>query len=233
MGPAIKDAPNIRALLRPANGSSQPWFCTLDDNSEWLVKFAGAGPGPSALVAEHVANSLGRLWGLPIPRSMPVRLGRGIKRAGTDEFWDVLANSEGWNLAIELIAEASNKAPDATLPRGTQESMLAFDTVVQNWDRTALSRNLLEDAVEGLWWIDHGSCRFLHLLSSETVRPVPANHALATEVQTLDAHPFTVPPKEHLEAIVASIPDAWLTSIGAERSALATAIAQYLGRATY
>jgi len=83
--------PCIATLLRAANGSSQPWFCLLDDGTEWLVKFSGAGPGPDALLAEYIANALGRLWGLPIPAAKPVRWDLSVPRAGTDEFWDVLA----------------------------------------------------------------------------------------------------------------------------------------------
>ena len=135
--------PQVSRLVRQAGGSSQPWFARLDDDTSWLIKFAGAGPGREALLAEYIANGLGRYWGLPIPAAMPVLLDEAVPRAGTDEFWDVLDASVGWNLAIRTIEGAVDLVPDASLPRVALESISAFDTVLANWDRTPMSRNLM------------------------------------------------------------------------------------------
>jgi hypothetical protein len=221
--------PRVAKLVQSANGSSQPWFCLLEDGSEWLVKFAGAGPGREALLAEHVANALGRHWGLPIPETQVVWLDPTIEKAGTDEFWDVLAASAGHNLAIKKISQAENVVPDTSLPMATLDSMRAFDALLANWDRTALSRNLLRDSAGTLWWIDHGSCRFLHALSARSAPKLPANHFLATSAPAaFDARAFVCPDQAVLERLVDSAPVEWVAALGGSAERLLPALEEYL-----
>ena len=219
---------NIAQLLRPANGSSQPWFCLLDDGTQWLVKFAGAGPGPRALLAEFIANGLGQLWGLPIPRAIAVGLDSSVPRAGTDEFWDVLAASQGGNLAIEVIPGAASVVPDTELPQDTLESMLAYDTVMVNWDRTALSRNLLRDESGVLWWIDHGSCRYLHHLDAGSPAALPSNHFLFEHRDGVEARALPPIDARLVQQLLASVPHQWMTAGGFEVSSLAEQLVAYL-----
>ena len=220
----------VAELIRPANGSSQPWFCILDDASSWLVKFAGAGPGREALLAEHVANSLGRLWNLPIPESKPVLLDSSVPRAGTDEFWDVLTASEGSNLAIRTIPNAVNLTPNTQLPRAAQELMLAFDLLLVNWDRSAQSRNLLRDVSGQLWSIDHGSCRFLHHLQSQARPNLPSTHFLFDSRDELTPQPLPMLDDSSIYDVLSGVPESWLEAAGRDRSSLGEQLVEYLRR---
>lgn len=221
----------ITELIGPANGSSQPWFSALEDGSSWLVKFSGAGPGPESLLAEYVANRLGQLWNLPIPETKPVWLDSSVSRAGTDEFWDVLAASEGWNLGIRTIPGAVDLVPTARLLEATLESMLAFDLLLANWDRMAQSRNLLSDSSRRLWWIDHGSCRFLHNLHRRQPPTLPATHFLFDA--EAEFHPARLPMLEEaaIRDLIESVPGEWLEMTGHDRAALAGDLFAYLRRA--
>lgn len=221
------EARRVVELVRPARGSSQPWFCLLEDDSSWLLKFAGAGPGRDALVAEFIANQLGGLWGLPIPECKPVLLDASLPRAGTDEFWDVLAASEGWNLAIRTIPNASNRIPSTDLPASTLAQICAYDTLLVNWDRTTLSRNLMEDEHGALWWIDHGSCRFLHALHER--RPLlPSTHFLYGVQQQIGTFALPTPDRQEIESLVAGIPEPWLAETGRDPTGLADQLYEYL-----
>ena len=223
----------ITSLLRRANGSSEPWFCLLDDQSIWLVKFVGAGPGPSALLAELVANSLGRLWGLPIPQAEPVVLDATVPRAGTDEFWDVLDASRGLNLGIKLIPDATDTIPSSEAFGPRLSALVAFDTLMENWDRTELSRNLLKDANDKLWWIDHGSCRFLHNLETLSRPALPSNHFMAGQKLSDPGAPFTLPAlsSEAVHALIAESPGPWSQNHGSA-SKLADKLVRYIHAGT-
>jgi hypothetical protein len=202
----------IRQLNRPADGSSQPWFCTMEDGSEWVVKFAGAGPGVEALVAELVANALGRHWGFPIPETRPLFLSKTVPKAGTDEFWDVLRESRGWNLGIRVVANAKVLEPDLSLPHTMLESLAFFDAFTRNQDRTQASQNLLSDSAERVWWIDHGSCRFLHHLDGDAMPTLPAGHFLSQA--GFDGALMAPPsmPNEAVREVIAGIPDPWVAA---------------------
>jgi hypothetical protein len=224
--------PRVAKLLQCANGSSQPWFCRLDDGAEWLVKFSAAGPGPSALLAEFLANGLGRLWGLPIPETQAVWLDADVAQAGTDEFWDVLAGSAGPNLGIRKISNAENVVPELSLPRMTLGPLAVFDTLFHNWDRTALSRNLLRDPKGALWWIDHGSCRFVHALHRAEAPTLPSNHFMATALtRPRDLALLPCPERRAVEKLVAAVPLPWLGSMDMDPSELASSLYDYLLRA--
>lgn len=220
--------PRIAILLRSASGSSQPWHCRLEDGSDWLVKFAGAGPGRGALLAECIANRLGRLWGFPIPEAQPVFLDSSVARAGTDEFWDVLDGSAGWNLGIRTIENAVDVVPDEHLPRPSLEAMFAFDALLANWDRTALSRNLMRDDSEHLWWIDHGSCRFLHNLEGGELPSLPSTHFLYEHRETIEPISLPMLTPESIEALLADVPDEWIDGFPYGRHELGTALTAYL-----
>ncbi|MBX2814233.1 MAG: hypothetical protein KTR25_20660 [Myxococcales bacterium] len=222
----------ITKLIQPANGSSQPWLCLLDDGEPWLVKFAGSGPGREALLAEHIANSLGQLWKLPVPESKLVRLDSSVPRAGTDEFWDVMAASMGLNLAIRYIPNTINIIPDITLPPSTLELILSFDLLLANWDRTTLSQNLLRDQTGILWWIDHGSCRFLHHLKNRHPFILPSTHFLFECQNIMRPHPLPMLDESSIHALILGAPKLWLEAIDCyDQAGLANDLIEYLQHA--
>jgi hypothetical protein len=194
-----------------------------------LVKFAGAGPGRQALLAEFLAGRLGRHWALPIPEAIVVRVDASLPRAGTDEFWDVLSASEGLNLAIKMIPNAKNVVPDFTLPAETLGPMRAYDELLVNWDRTALSRNLMRDEAGKLWWIDHGSCRFLQAALTKQAPRLPSNHFLAGGgAQPACAVPC--PERAFVEDLVRCAPREWVASLGVDPMVLASELHEYFRR---
>jgi hypothetical protein len=61
-------------------GRTEPVFCKADDGNEYVVK--GAFAGHKALIAEWVANRLGSMLGLPIPKFRQMRLDPMVMRYG-------------------------------------------------------------------------------------------------------------------------------------------------------
>ena len=56
-----------RYLTPLREGGSLPAIVEADDDELYVMKFAGAGQGPKALIAELVAGEIGRALGLPVP----------------------------------------------------------------------------------------------------------------------------------------------------------------------
>ncbi len=200
---------------RAGRGSSEPWVAAATDGARYVVKFRGAGPGPQALVAEMVVNTLAIHWGYPVPAARPIWLGPSVPRVGTDELWDVLDASAGWNLGIAWIADANNVAlaDHPSLDAAATAAIAVIDPLFVNLDRTTLSNNVLVDAAGTHWLIDHGSCLFAGRLAEE--RPVfelAVNHFLR------DAPPApAVPPPTDataIAAVLAPMPRDWLDAVG-------------------
>lgn len=223
-------SPRVSKLLRAANGSSQPWLGVLEDGTTWIVKFAGAGPGRDSLLAECIANRLGRSWGFPIPETMPVYLDSSVERVGTDEFWGVLDASAGWNLGIRYIEGAVDVVPAPDLPRKVLEAMAAFDATLMNWDRTQLSRNLLLDSAKKLWWIDHGSCRFLHSVDNPCPPELPRTHFLWDHWSDVSITPLPKRSTREISACFEGVPDEWIHYLGFDRIPLQRALLEFLAR---
>jgi hypothetical protein len=137
-----------------------------------------------------------------------------LPRVGTDEFWQVLEDSVGWNLAVDYIADARDLSADQLLglDRNTLQHMAWLDVLFANYDRSRTSINVLRDNAERHWLIDHGSARILaRLRAPPRSFTLPPNHllgewdwrALLTELSPLPA-PLS------MSEICADLPDAWL-----------------------
>lgn len=217
---------SIERLLQPAgSGSSQPWVARASDGTRYVVKFRGAGPGPYALAAEYVVNTLALRWGYPVPQTEPIWLNADTARVGTDEFWDVLDASVGWNLGVRWLPEATNVALGAAadIPPAVADAMCVLDRLFANYDRTAVSNNLIRDADGGLWLIDHGSCRFLHAaLEPHGAFELASNHFLGDAPTQLTAPPALS--EAELAAALAPLPDVWLQALGLSRERLITGL---------
>lgn len=215
-----------RLTQRAGTGSSQPWVGRASDGESYLVKFRGAGPGTYALVAEFVVNTLAARWGYPVPDTRPVWLDAGTPLVGTDEFWDVMRASVGWNLGIRWIPGARDVAlAHEDIPPGVLEALSVIDRLFANCDRTTLSNNLIRDRSGGMWLIDHGSCRFLdNLTGSGLGFKLARNHFLhATPVSF---SPPRILDEAEVDAVLAPLPDTWLELIEVPRERLVTGLAQ-------
>lgn len=222
----------IEQLLHPAGtGSSQPWVARASDGARYVVKFRGAGPGTYALTAEYVVNTLAVQWGYPVPDTRPMWLDAATPRVGTDEFWDVLDASAGWNLGVRWLPDAHNVALDAgadmppDMPPDVLAAMCVLDRLFANFDRTAISNNVIRDAASALWLIDHGSCRFLRATPEPPdTFELASNHFLRA-VPT----PFNAPPaigEAELAAALAPLPQTWLASLSLSREPFIAGLAR-------
>lgn len=141
-------------------GKTEPVFCHGDDGFEYVVKGRG-NAGCRALIAEWVANRLGRLIGLPIPEIAQMQIAPALFDYGADKEKlaklgrGILFGSQKISHVDEL-RETDIKSIDIHL----RAKVLLFDWWIANSDRIFVNGrgnpNLLwaEDA-EALVVIDH------------------------------------------------------------------------------
>ncbi len=148
------------AALR--EGGSLPALVEADDDGLYVLKFRGAGQGPRALVAELLAGEVARLVGLPVPEIVFAQLDPRIAVAEPDpEIQDLLAASEGLNLALDFLPGSLAYSPLDEIDPGFAADVVWLDALVMNVDRTPRNPNLLRWH-GALWLIDHGAAFFRH-----------------------------------------------------------------------
>ena len=67
----LRQVTAVRYITPLREGGSLPGVVEADDLGTYVVKFAGAGQGRKALVAEVVSGQLARALGLPVPDLVP------------------------------------------------------------------------------------------------------------------------------------------------------------------
>jgi hypothetical protein len=140
-------------------GKTEPVFCRAEDGNEYVVK--GNFAGRRALIAEWVANRLGRLFNLPIPDFAQLQLDPALLEYGAK------------TMEIERLGKGilfgSRREPNlveirqADLPRidgQLKARVLAFDWWIANSDRVFIdgagNPNLLwAEDLQRLVVIDH------------------------------------------------------------------------------
>src|SRR5947209_3796813 len=142
-------------------GGSLPAIVEGDDDGTYVLKFRGAGQGVRALIAELVSGELARALGLPVPEIVFAELDPRMAKTEPDpEIQELLQRSEGLNLALDYLPGSITFDPIVSLPIADQSSMASsivwFDALVTNVDRTAKNTNLLVWHRK-LWMIDHGA----------------------------------------------------------------------------
>ncbi len=210
-------------------GGSLPAIVEADDGFLYVLKFRGAGQGTKALIAELIAGEIARRLGLRVPELVFVNLDEAFGRTEPDEeIQDLLRASEGLNLGLHYLSGAITFDPilndvDARLA----SQIVWFDAFLMNVDRTARNTNMLMWHKE-LWLIDHGAALYVHHTGpnwpEQSRRPFTQikDHVLlaqATELETVDAEFRRKLTAEDIQAIVALIPDAWLTNEATAESA--------------
>ncbi len=143
-------------------GGSLPALVEADDDGLYVLKFRGAGQGPRALVAELLAGEVGRRLGLPVPEIVFAQLDPRISVAEPDaEIQDLLAASEGLNLALDFLPGSLAFTALDTIDPELAADVVWFDALVMNVDRTPRNPNLL--LWHGApWLIDHGAAFYRH-----------------------------------------------------------------------
>jgi len=208
-------------------GGSLPAIVEGDDDGTYVLKFRGAGQGARALIAELLAGELARHLRLPVPEIVLVDLDPRMAKTEPDpEIQDLLRRSEGLNLALDYLPGSISFDPLIDKPLAGKarlaSSIVWFDALVTNVDRTARNTNLLVWHRD-LWLIDHGASLYFHHNWDETslaraTTPFAAirEHVLlrwASELREADAELAPLVTREAVEAIVAQIPESWLGDV--------------------
>jgi hypothetical protein len=218
-----------------STGSTFPSIVTAVSGRQYVLKLGGAGPGTRSLATEYLALKLARRVGLSVPDAELIEVpGDFPWQAGTDEFYETVKRSAGWNLGVALIPDARDvpSAELAALPPGFLRQLAGVDALLQNYDRRAVNANIMRDAAGRLWAIEFGACLLIERLARgarELRTELPANHFLANrrdlEWSVREVAEGIGP--AIIRASVAELPAEWLIDIGLSKIALAERLAAY------
>jgi hypothetical protein len=144
-------------------GGSLPAIVEADDDGLYVLKFRGAGQGARALVAELVAGEIARALGLAVPEIVLLDLDAELARSEPDpEVQDLIRASAGRNLGLDYLPRATTFDPVVdNLDAALASSIVWFDALVSNVDRTARNTNMLIWHRRP-WLIDHGAAFYFH-----------------------------------------------------------------------
>ena len=211
-----------RYLTPLREGGSVPAVVEANDEGTYVVKFRGAAQGPRALVAEVIAGELGRALGLPVPQLVLMEIDPLLARSEPDqEIQELLRRSAGLNVALDYLPGALNWEPSLAPPPDAELAarVVWFDAFITNVDRTVKNPNMLIWH-RGLHLIDHGAALYFHhaweghLERARGAFPAIRTHALLPIAGDIAAADAALAPKiteEALRAILAEVPDDWLT----------------------
>ncbi|CAM5364693.1 HipA-like kinase domain-containing protein OS=Streptomyces canus OX=58343 GN=AQI96_02785 PE=4 SV=1 [Streptomyces canus] len=213
------------------SGGSVPGVFEADDLGTYVVKFTGSAQGRKALVAEVIVGELARALGLRFPELVLVHFDPEIADSEPhQEVRELHGASAGINLGMDYLSGAADFTPEVarTFPVDPLEAgrIVWLDALTVNVDRTVHSSNLMVWPTLGiapprLWLIDHGAALVFHHRwdgSDPAKRYDFRHHALghyAPDVRAADAELAPKVTEELLRAVVAEVPDAWLTDFDA------------------
>jgi hypothetical protein len=217
----IRRLTTTRYLTPLHEGSSLPAVVEADDGELYVMKFAGAGQGRKALIAELIAGEIGRALGLRVPEIVFLTLDPALGPSEPNaEIRDLLRASVGLNLGMRYLSKAFTFDPSLPLSIDSRlaSAIVWFDAYVTNPDRTVRNVNILESERE-LWLIDHGVALYFHhdwrdyRARSRTPFPLIKDHVLlphAGLLQAADEEARALLAPEILADIVAAVPGDWL-----------------------
>ncbi|UOQ97324.1 aminotransferase class I and II [Hymenobacter sp. 5317J-9] len=220
--PQLRTVAVTRYVTPLREGGSLPALVEADDGFLYVVKFRGAGQGVKALIAELIVGELARALGLRVPELVFCELDEAFGRTEPDEeIQDLLRASTGRNLALHYLSGAITfDALVTTVDARLASQIVWLDCLTLNVDRTPRNTNMLMWHKE-LWLIDHGAALYAHHAGPEWAAPRPRSfpqvkdHVLlpqASELAAADADGRARLTPEVLRAIVALVPDEWLTN---------------------
>lgn len=201
-------------------GGSLPAVVEADDLGLYVLKFRGAGQGVRALIAEIISGGIARALGLAVPEIVLAELDTELARTEPDpEIQELIRASGGLNVGLDYLSGALNFDPAVDVVTADfAASLVWFDTLVGNVDRTARNTNLLMWHRQP-WLIDHGATLTFHHAWDGTVAdpgkpfaPI-AEHVLlphADGLARIDAELAARLTPEVLEAVVAGVPPEFL-----------------------
>jgi hypothetical protein len=227
----LRDVTAVRYVTPLRSGGSVPGVVEADDLGTYVVKFTGSAQGRKALVAEVIVGELARALGLRFPELVLVHFDPAIADSEPhQEVRELHGASAGINLGMDYLSGAADFTPEVAksfrvdpLEAGR---IVWLDALTVNVDRTVHSSNLMVWPTLGvapprLWLIDHGAALVFHHRwdgSDPAKRYDFRHHALghyAPDVRAADAELAPKVTEELLRAVVAEVPDAWLTDFDA------------------
>ncbi|MFE6619163.1 HipA family kinase [Streptomyces sp. NPDC057740] len=237
----LRDVTAVRYVTPLRSGGSVPGVVEADDLGTYVVKFTGSAQGRKALVAEVIVGELARALGLRFPELVLVHFDPVIADSEPhQEVRDLHSASAGVNLGMDYLPGAKDFTPEVakTFRVDPLEAgrVVWLDALTANVDRTVHSSNLMVWPTLGtvpprLWLIDHGAALVFHHRwdGSDPEKAYDfRHHALGhygPDVRAADAELAPKVTEDLLRAIVAEVPDAWLTdfaSPGEAREAYVT-----------
>ncbi|MCF1593500.1 HipA family kinase [Streptomyces muensis] len=240
-GTALREVTATRYVTPLRSGGSVPGVVEADDLGTYVVKFTGSAQGRKALVAEVIVGELARALGLRFPELVLVHFDPVIADSEPhQEVRELHGASAGVNLGMDYLPGAKDFTPEVaeTFRVDPLEAgrIVWLDALTANVDRTVHSSNLMVWPTLGtvpprLWLIDHGAALVFHHRwdGSDPEKAYDfRHHALGhygPDVRAADAELAPRVTEELLRAIVAEVPDAWLTdfaSPGEAREAYVT-----------
>ena len=201
-------------------GGSLPAIVEADDRGLYVLKFRGAGQGPKALAAEIIAGDLARAAGLKVPEIVLAHVDAELARSEPDpEIQELIRASAGINVALDYLPGSVMFDPVADRVDGLLASSIVwFDALVTNIDRTARNTNLLMWH-GSLWLIDHGAALYFHHAGGDFVKraregfPQVKDHVLLHSADALE-EADTILGARLTEAavrdVVAEVPTEWI-----------------------
>jgi hypothetical protein len=240
--PAVRTVRVTRYVTPLREGGSLPAIVEADDEGLYVLKFRGAGQGARALIAELVSGEIARLLGLAVPEIVFAEVDQDLARTEPDpEIHALIHDSAGLNLALDYLPGSVMFDPAAGMPDAELASRIVwFDALVSNVDRTVRNTNMLTWHRK-LWLIDHGATLYFHhspgweqdVARARKPFAQVGDHVLLRRAERLaevDEEMAAALNPSAVEAIIALIPDSWLTERDAERdpAAARAAYAAYL-----
>lgn len=212
-----------RYLTPLREGGSLPAIVEADDEGTYVIKWRGAAQGERALIAEIVAAELARVLGLPVPQLVLIEIDPLLARSEPDqEIQHLLRASAGLNVALDYLPGALTFEPALSGPPDADLAarIVWFDAFISNVDRTVRNPNLLRWHKQ-VWLIDHGASLYFHhawaghLDRTDSYTGALAQHVLlprASDLRIADAALAPLVTEAALTAVLAHVPDAWLTA---------------------
>jgi HipA-like protein len=214
--------PVRRVLSALRSGSSLP-IVVDTPAGRFVAKLRGAAQGPPALVAEVIVAEIAERLGLPVPERALLELELDVKTDDhNDELADLLQASVGQNLGFRWLdgARVISLAEAALVDDEFAVRVLWLDALVMNLDRTSMNANVLLSKGQP-FLIDHGAALVFQYdwarVSEESPR-APVDHsthlfgARRALLARWDEQLAATLTRGVLEAVVATVPDSFLTA---------------------
>jgi hypothetical protein len=204
-------------------GGSLPGLVEGDDLGTYVCKFRGAGQGERVLVPEVIVSALATRLGLRTPRLVGLDLDPQLARYEADqEVQDLLNASPGLNLGIDFLPGSFGYDGEVATGADDAARILWLDAFTANVDRTWRNPNLLLWHGE-VWVIDHGAALYFHHgwpggvgdPARFAAQPWDVQgHVFASSAALLPEVDAAIDlAEDDLRAVVADVPDEWLTPV--------------------